>query len=721
MIPSAMRRRHLAETGYNDFMAELVPAPFESLIRRMIHELRVEDSIFGLPRRKWWLPDPAGPDLSVRFHDQPAGTPVGPAAGPHTQMAQNLVLSWLGGGRIMELKTVQINDRLKIARPCIDATNIGFNIEWSQELRIAEALNEYVSGAMLIHMLIHGGILDGPVTTHATETIYDLSVGYDLAGIQSAPVRSFIEQMRDASKHVARLRERIPREFPRLRELDYPAKLSTSITLSTFHGCPAGEIERICSFLIGDMDCDVIIKMNPPMLGKEKLEHLLHEVMGYHELKVPDHAYTSGLQFDGAIDICGRLTALAQSRGRRLGAKFSNTLEVENHRKFFTPENKTQYLSGQPLHVITLTLANEFRRAVGPEMPFTFSAGVDRNNLANMVACGFCPITVCTDLLRPGGYGRLPGYLTTLAGGMKRCGAVNIGEYIARVGIMANNESQTTKGAVDGESSPFVIRHSSLAAARNLKAIAESTRRDSRYYAAANRKEPKRIDSHLHTFDCITCDKCIPVCPNAANFVFNASPQRVSYHDYVVRGGELVRGEARELVVEKEAQIANFADFCNDCGNCDTFCPEYGGPFIAKPNFFGSFAAWSAFPQRDGFFIDCGTAACSTATCSTAALGCDSPVIMHGRYKAKTYLLAREADWDGWRFEDGEVCLFLRSADHAVERWFAFGPHDATGHLVRMEAYHTMRILLESAMRPDRVHQVNVPALTTRGAQPSPQ
>ena len=27
----------------------------------------------------------------------------------------------------------------------------------------------------------------------------------------------------------------------------------------------------------------VIVKMNPPMLGQDKLEHLLYDVMGYNE------------------------------------------------------------------------------------------------------------------------------------------------------------------------------------------------------------------------------------------------------------------------------------------------------------------------------------------------------------------------------------------------------------------------------------------------------
>jgi hypothetical protein len=154
----------------------------------------------------------------------------------------------------------------------------------------------------------------------------------------------------------------------------------------------------------------------------------------------------------------------------------------------------------------------------------------------------------------------------------------------------------------------------------------------------------------------------------------------------------LKAGESREIVVEKDAQIANFADFCNDCGNCDTFCPEYDGPFIKKPNFFGSYSAWSAFAKRDGFFID---------TSGPAPR-------MHGRIRGRVFYVAQESEWPGYRFEDGEVCVFLRQSDHAVERWFAFGPHDATGHVVDMKAYHTMRILLASLLKTDRVHQVNV-------------
>jgi putative selenate reductase len=132
-------------------------------------------------------------------------------------MAQNVVLSWLAGSRILELKTVQINDRLTIPRPCIDATNVGYNVEWSQELRLAESLSEYVAGSMLRGHAAGGGRR----RRRRTETLYDMSVGYDLAGIRSPEIRGWIAAMKDARAHVERLRGEIPDDFARLRELDF--------------------------------------------------------------------------------------------------------------------------------------------------------------------------------------------------------------------------------------------------------------------------------------------------------------------------------------------------------------------------------------------------------------------------------------------------------------------------------------------------------------------
>ncbi len=657
-------------------MAELVPAPFKDLVARLYAEPRVQDSLFGLPKKKWYVPQPTDPDLSVQFHNQLAGNASGPAAGPHTQMAQNLLLSYAAGGRILELKTVQVNDRLQIPRPCIDMANIGYNVEWSQELRVEDSLREYVAGSMLIEMFRRDpGFAGDAFCSAAGEVVYDLSVGYDLAGIRSEKVQMFLDGMRDAHKLVEKLRAEIPAEFKFARELHYPTMLSSTLTLSTFHGCPADEIERICEFLIAERELDVIVKMNPPMLGKERLEHLLHDELGYTELTVNPSAYTSGLQFDEAVQLVDRLKRFAAARQRGFGCKFSNTLEVLNHRDFFTPDNKVQYLSGQPLHVITLTLTDVFRQAIGAEIPISFSAGIDRQNFASAVACGFAPVTTCSDLLKVGGYGRLSAYHATLIKEMKAVGANNISEFI----LDAYGQRKSAKGeAVVGG---FL----------NTTIVAEKARNDPRYRAAQNRKVPPRIDSHLNTLDCITCEKCIPVCPNAAIFLYPTPQVTFEYQDVIASpGGSFELGASKTFNVREAMQIGIYADFCNECGNCDTFCPERGGPYKEKPGIYGSPETFRAAAPRDGLFIE------PAAT----------HIVAYARLKSLEYELHHDASAGTYEFRDGKAMVNIDGVAGTVTRC-TLAAATNTQHVVNMEVFHILRYVLNGVLDARKINQTN--------------
>ena len=163
------------------------------------------------------------------------------------------------------------------------------------------------------------------------------------------------------------------------------------------------------------MGVHTIVKMNPPMLGKERLEHLLHDTLGYSDLTVNPSAYTSGLQFDESIAMCRRMMDARQIAQPHLRRKIlQHARSRQPPRLLPQPTEKVMYLSGAPLHVITLALTDVFRQEMGPEIPISYSAGVDRKNFANMVACGFLPVTTCTDLLKTGGYGRLAPYLQDL-------------------------------------------------------------------------------------------------------------------------------------------------------------------------------------------------------------------------------------------------------------------------------------------------------------------
>ena len=60
-------------------------------------------------------------------------TPIGPAAGPNSQLAQNIAASYYAGSRFFELKTVQIMDGAQLAacvnKPCIKADDECYNCE----------------------------------------------------------------------------------------------------------------------------------------------------------------------------------------------------------------------------------------------------------------------------------------------------------------------------------------------------------------------------------------------------------------------------------------------------------------------------------------------------------------------------------------------------------------------------------------------------------------
>ncbi|HYL08474.1 MAG TPA: hypothetical protein VEU76_07985 [Candidatus Udaeobacter sp.] len=667
-------------------MPDLVPIPLATLLKRAYHEPAAQHSIYDLPLKEMYRGTP-GIDTSVRFHTLTAGTPVGPAAGPHDQMAQNIVLAWLAGARIIELKTVQVLDELVINRPCIDATNIGFNIEWSQELKLQQSLHEYVKASMIIEILREENALGMPdphaLPPHFFDTVYDMSVGYDLKGIEGEAVSGFVSRVKDAREVVDELRAEIPDEYSRYRGFAFRTDLVKTATLSTFHGCPKDEIERICRYLIEEMGLHTIIKLNPVQIGKARLEELLHDRLGYTHLEVNQKAYETGLSLQEAVELVERLEPVARARGVNIGVKFSNTLEVRN--TVGRMPDETMYLSGQPLHVIAMTLVEEWRESVGTRYPVSFAAGIDRRNFSNAVACGMVPVTVCTDLLRPRGYGRISGYLQELASAMTRVNATTIDQYVmqARPGDFAADWP--------------------AAVLRNTRVIAEETRRDQRYTWAQNSKTPNKIESHLSCFDCISCDKCIPVCPNDANFIFHTKPVQFTYRDYVLSRGALLPGEPHTFAITSDHQIANFADACNECGNCDTFCPEYGAPFIAKPGVFATEASWAGRPEHDGFYVD----------------RHDGLEIIRGRIEGHVYALAVDRAADQVTFDDGVVELKQRLSDHRLVAWRALDPDlaqpDAArapfrhqpDHVVPMVNAYRMEALLAGVLDPSRVNFAN--------------
>ena len=232
------------------------------------------------------------------------------------------------------------------------------------------------------------------------------------------------------------------------------------------------------------------------------------------------------------------------------------------------------------------------------------------------------------------------------------------------------------------------------AALLNTPSLVAKATADPRYRAAHNRAVPRRIGSRLWLFDCISCDKCVPVCPNDANFVYETGARTAPYENYRVQAGAPVAVPGGVFAVKREHQIANFQDFCNDCGNCDTFCPEEGGPFVEKPRFFGSLDAWRRRDDRSGFFVE-------------RAGGMDA---VWARIRGTEYHLEVDRASDRGLFTDGVVKVEVR---HSERRPLAAsaGPGAPEGHVIDFSAYLDMALAVDGVLDVRRANPVNAPYL----------
>ena len=121
--------------------------PFATQLARILMEYERHGSIFDIHKSLFYTPAPDAPFAVRDLFGHYLATPIGPSAGPHTQLSQNIIAAYLCGGRFMELKTVQVQDDLTIPRPCIDMTDEGYNVEWSQELRLEQSAQAAGMGA----------------------------------------------------------------------------------------------------------------------------------------------------------------------------------------------------------------------------------------------------------------------------------------------------------------------------------------------------------------------------------------------------------------------------------------------------------------------------------------------------------------------------------------------------------------------------------------------
>ncbi len=385
------------------------PIRFANLIGWSLAEYKKQGRVFGLDKSKFYV-NRTGSRFVTPFGDKIASV-VGPAAGPHSQLAQNIIVSYLAGARFIELKTVQKMDgeeiRQAVAKPCINAEDECYNCEWSTELTVQEAFDEYIKAWIAIKVLaVEFGLSDG------NDFAFNMSVGYDLDGIRLPKMDAFIEGLKDASQtalfqdSIRFLKEHL-HLFEKVDEKTIDAispQICHQATLSTLHGCPPDEIERIAHYLLTEKQVHTFVKCNPTMLGYDYVRQTLDD-LGYDYIAFPDKHFLADLQYGDAVGIFTRMLAVAQKEKLAFGVKLSNTCPVDVKRDEVPSEE--MYMSGRSLMPLTINLALKLSRAFDGKLPVSFAGGADAFNLKELLEVGIGPVTVATTLLKPGGYMRL--------------------------------------------------------------------------------------------------------------------------------------------------------------------------------------------------------------------------------------------------------------------------------------------------------------------------
>lgn len=379
--------------------------PFGQLMDWVLQEKKGQDTVFGVHR-----PYTADPKNDMTIFTRNLETPVGPAAGPHTQLAQNIIASYYAGARFFELKTVQKMDGAELSacvnKPCILADDEGYNCEWSTELTVPDAMGEYIKAWFILHVIAKEfglGAQDG--------FQFNISVGYDLAGIKGDKVNTFIDGMMEAKETVIfqECRKWLwdnADKFQNFTREDIeaiPSNVCNSATISTLHGCPPQEIESIANYLLTEKHLNTFVKCNPTLLGYDFARKTMDE-MGYDYMVFGDFHFRDDLQYEDAVPMLTRLMKLSEELGLEFGVKITNTFPVDVTRNELPSEE--MYMSGKALFPLSISLAAKLSAEFAGKLRISYSGGADYFNIDKIVGCGIWPVTMATTLLKTGGYQR---------------------------------------------------------------------------------------------------------------------------------------------------------------------------------------------------------------------------------------------------------------------------------------------------------------------------
>lgn len=343
----------------------LHPMPMARMVEHIARELEMTSTVFSVS------PGYRGRLAEVKLPFGQLDLPLGTAPGPHGLLAQNLVCAYVAGARFLSLAPLGG----AIPEMTVGSDGLCRRREGSGGLSLRQAAAEAVKGSVLIQLLARELGLD------SRGVILSMALPGDQAFLERKDVQEYLDALADASQ----------------TEVWKDSVAAAKALAGQFNNLQRAELDDL------DPHISHVARVTLPESGAlDGVELLVARgiaVFVRFDLSAGDDPRLPQILTD--------LQALAQAakgKGGFVGVEVSGSL----------PTGSGEALTGPAMAPATLRLAAKVA-GLCPGLPMSYAGGADQLNLARLAAQGFLTVSVCTTLLKPGGYLRLRQLARTLA------------------------------------------------------------------------------------------------------------------------------------------------------------------------------------------------------------------------------------------------------------------------------------------------------------------
>lgn len=351
---------------------------FTPRMEALIAELEERATVLGLPALDAYRCDPSL-DLSVVRAERSFETPIGVTGGSPDLRFEDWLRFWYHGARTLEFDTAE-------ALPSLDPSGEEFAAAIALARRLGPVLFPDRGGAPPLAVQFR-------ISTRPT------------ADVQARGPSSFRDQV-----------EALRQQGKDWRRLGLDCLVVRPVPIDSVE-----ETETLVRILLKEMDVEVILELDPTVLGRGAAEEILAGLPS--PPRVRKDAFQDALPFDEAMAAIRRLRGYAARDVHRFAVRIGGTIATE-----------AGPLSGRPLYLLGLATLDRVRSRIGPEVPVGFAADAEPFDVVRLAEAGVAPVLVRAGRLGEEGATRIADALFVLEERMKEVGVATVPDLVLKGG-----------------------------------------------------------------------------------------------------------------------------------------------------------------------------------------------------------------------------------------------------------------------------------------------